>query len=171
MLQILNYLNGGLTPPLAGRYLDTIEPATGQVYGQIPDSGPEDVAAAVTAAEAALPAWRALPAEDRGRILVRIADLIDANLDRLARAESQDNGKPLSLARAMDIPCAASNFHFFGTAVGHFATEAHVQEGGAKLHRAPSGRRGGLHLALEPAALPLYLEDCTRFGRGLLRGD
>ena len=155
MLQILNYLNGGLTPPLAGRYLDNIEPATGQVYGQIPDSGPEDVAAAVTAAEAALPAWRALPAEDRGRILVKIADLIDANLDRLAHAESQDNGKPLSLARAMDIPRAASNFHFFGTAAGHFATEAHVQEGVAVNYtvRHPVGVVG----CISPWNLPLYL--------------
>ena len=155
MLQILNYLNGGLTPPLAGRYLDNIEPATGQVYGQIPDSGPEDVAAAVTAAEAALPAWRALPAEDRGRILVKIADLIDANLDRLAHAESQDNGKPLSLARAMDIPRAASNFHFFGTAAGHFATEAHVQEGVAVNYtvRHPIGVVG----CISPWNLPLYL--------------
>ena len=129
MLHILNYINGQLVPPQAGRYLDNIEPATGQVYGQLPDSSPVDVAAAVAAAEAALPAWRVLPAEDRGRMLVKIADLIDANLERLARAESQDNGKPLSLARVMDIPRAASNFHFFGTAAGHFATEAHVQEG------------------------------------------
>ena len=62
MLLIQNYLNGQLVPPLAGRYLSNVEPATGQVYGQIPDSGPEDVAAAVAAAEAALPAWRARPA-------------------------------------------------------------------------------------------------------------
>ena len=58
MLRIQNYLNGQLVPPQAGRYLDNIEPATGRVYGQIPDSGPADVAAAVAAAEAALPAWR-----------------------------------------------------------------------------------------------------------------
>ncbi|MBD2770492.1 aldehyde dehydrogenase family protein [Hymenobacter sp. BT664] len=109
MLHIQNYVNGYLIPPQSGRYLDNMEPATGQVYGQIPDSGPADVAAAVAAAEAALPAWRALPAEERGRLLVKIADLIDANLERLAQAESQDNGKPLSLARVMDIPRVASN--------------------------------------------------------------
>ena len=129
MLQLQNYINGQLVAPLSGRYLDNIEPATGQVYGQIPDSGPADVAAAVRAAEAALPAWRARSAEERGRILVKIAGLIDANLERLALAESRDNGKPLSLARVMDIPRAASNFHFFGTAAEHFATEAHLQEG------------------------------------------
>ncbi|HEX8504340.1 MAG TPA: aldehyde dehydrogenase [Hymenobacter sp.] len=155
MLLCRNYLNGQLVPPLAGRYLDNIEPATGQVYGQIPDSGSEDVAAAVAAAEAALPAWRALPAEDRGRVLVRIADLIDANLERLALAESRDNGKPLSLARVMDIPRAASNFRFFGTAAAHFATEAHLQEGVALNYtvRHPVGVVG----CISPWNLPLYL--------------
>lgn len=155
MLCIQNYLNGRLVPPLAGRYLDNIEPATGQVYGQLPDSGPADVAAAVAAAEAALPAWRRLPAEERGRILVKIADLIDANLERLALAESQDNGKPLALARVMDIPRAASNFHFFGTAAEHFATEAHLQEGVALNYtvRHPIGVVG----CISPWNLPLYL--------------
>ncbi len=155
MLQLQNYLNGQLVPPLAGRYLPLIEPATGQVYGQLPDSGPEDVAAAVAAAEAALPAWRARPAEERGRLLVRLADLIDANLERLACAESQDNGKPLSLARVMDIPRAAANFHFFGTAAEHFATEAHVQPGQALNYtvRHPVGVVG----CISPWNLPLYL--------------
>lgn len=155
MLRLQNYLNGQLVPPLSGRHLDNVEPATGQVYGQIPDSGPEDVAAAVAAAEAALPAWRALPAEERGRLLEKIADLIDVNLERLAQAESQDNGKPLSLARVMDIPRAASNFRFFGTAAPHFATEAHVQEGVAVNYtvRHPVGVVG----CISPWNLPLYL--------------
>ncbi|MBC8084384.1 MAG: aldehyde dehydrogenase family protein, partial [Hymenobacter sp.] len=155
MLHLRNYLNGQLVLPLTGRSLDNVEPATGRVYGRLPDSGPEDVAAAVAAAEAALPAWRGLPAEERGRFLIKIADLIDANLERLARAESQDNGKPLSLARAMDIPRAASNFHFFGTAAGHFASEAHVQEGVALNYtvRHPVGVVG----CISPWNLPLYL--------------
>lgn len=155
MLHVHNYLNGQLVPPLAGRYLANIEPATGQVYGRLPDSGPEDVAAAVAAAEAALPAWRARPAEERGRLLIRIADLIDENLERLARAESQDTGKPLSLARGMDIPRAAANFRFFGTGAAHFATEAHLQDGVALNYtvRHPLGVVG----CISPWNLPLYL--------------
>ncbi len=155
MLVLLNYLNGRLAPPLAGRYLDNIDPATGRVYGQIPDSGPEDIAAAVAAAEAALPAWAARPAEERGRLLEKIADLIDQNLEALALAECRDNGKPLALARSMDIPRAASNFRFFGTAAPHFATEAHVQPGLALNYtvRHPVGVVG----CISPWNLPLYL--------------
>ena len=155
MLQLSNYINGQLAPPLTGCYLLNYEPATGQVYGRLPDSGPADVAAAVAAAEAALPAWRARPAEERGRLLVRIADLLERDLERLALAESCDNGKPVSLARVMDIPRAASNFRFFGTAAEHFSTEAHVQEGVALNYtvRHPLGVVG----CISPWNLPLYL--------------
>ncbi|MDU0370682.1 aldehyde dehydrogenase [Hymenobacter endophyticus] len=155
MIQLQNYIGGQLLPPAAGRYLPLLEPATGQPFGQVPDSDAADVDAAVRAAEAALPAWRALAAEERGRRLVRLAELIDHNLDRLARAESQDNGKPLSLARTLDIPRAASNFAFFGTAAQHFATEAHVQEGVAVNYtvRHPLG----VVACISPWNLPLYL--------------
>lgn len=155
MLHFQNYLNGRLVPPTTGRYLPNVEPATGQVYAQIPDSDATDVAQAVAAAEAALPAWRALPAEERGRLLVRIAELIEQNLEPLAQAESQDNGKPVSLARTVDIPRAASNFAFFGTAAQHFASETHFQEGVALNYtvRHPLGVVG----CISPWNLPLYL--------------
>ncbi|WP_426489953.1 aldehyde dehydrogenase [Hymenobacter sp. 102] len=155
MLQLQNLINGQLVPPVAGHYLPLLEPATGQPFGQVPDSDAADVDAAVRAAEAALPAWRAAPAEERGRKLVRLAELIEQHLESLARAESQDNGKPLSLARSLDIPRAASNFAFFGTAAGHFATEAHVQEGVAVNYtvRHPLG----VVACISPWNLPLYL--------------
>ncbi|MET4107312.1 aldehyde dehydrogenase [Hymenobacter sp. UYP22] len=155
MIQLQNYIGGQLLPPAAGHYLPLIEPATGHSFGQVPASDATDVDAAVRAAEAALPAWRALPAEERGRRLVRLAELIELNLDRLARAESQDNGKPLNLARTLDIPRAASNFAFFGTAAQHFATEAHVQEGVAVNYtvRHPLG----VVACISPWNLPLYL--------------
>ena len=142
-------------PPAAGRYLPNIEPATGQVFSYLPDSDAEDVARATAAAEAALPAWRRLPAEDRGRLLVRISELIERDLECLAQAESQDNGKPVSLARTMDIPRAPSNSHFFGTAAQHFASKIHFQEDVALNYtvRHPLGVVG----CISPWNLPLYL--------------
>ncbi|TGE20605.1 aldehyde dehydrogenase [Hymenobacter aquaticus] len=155
MLQLQNFINGQFVPPAAGRYLDNVEPATGQVYSQIPDSDATDVAQAVAAAQAAFPAWRALPAEKRGRLLVRIAELIERDLERLAQAESQDNGKPVALARVVDIPRAASNFAFFGTGIGHFSSESHFQEGQSLNYtvRHPLGVVG----CISPWNLPLYL--------------
>lgn len=155
MLHLQNYIGGELLAPAGGRYLPNVEPATGQVYSQIPDSDAQDVARAVQAAEAALPAWRRLPAEDRGRLLVRISELIERDLEQLAQAESQDNGKPVSLARTVDIPRAASNFAFFGTAAQHFASETHFQEGVALNYtvRHPLGVVG----CISPWNLPLYL--------------
>jgi aminomuconate-semialdehyde/2-hydroxymuconate-6-semialdehyde dehydrogenase len=155
MLQLQNYINGQLVAPTTGAYLPSFEPATGQVYAEIPDSSAVDVARAVTAAEAALPAWRALPAEERGQMLVRIAELLERDLEPLAQAESRDNGKPISLARTVDIPRAASNFAFFGTAAQHFASETHFQEGIALNYtvRHPLGVVG----CISPWNLPLYL--------------
>ncbi|QJX46926.1 aldehyde dehydrogenase [Hymenobacter taeanensis] len=150
-----NYIDGQLIAPAAGQYLPGVEPATGQVYAQVPASDATDVAQAVRAAERALPAWRSRPAEERGRLLVRISELIERDLERLAHAESQDNGKPVSLARSVDIPRAASNFAFFGTAAQHFASETHYQEGVALNYtvRHPLGVVG----CISPWNLPLYL--------------
>src|SRR5262245_9995761 len=107
MLSIPNYINGEHQPPRAGRYLDNVEPATGQVYSWVANSDAADVADAAEAARRAFPAWAATPAAERSRILLDVARRIDDNLDRLARAEAIDNGKPLKLARLVDIPRAA----------------------------------------------------------------
>ena len=113
MEKLANTIDGELREPLGGSYLDNIDPATGAVYSQVPDSDARDVDAAVAAAERAFPAWSNTPAAERSKILLHIADLIDENRERLARAECIDNGKPLSLARNLDIPRAAHNFRFF----------------------------------------------------------
>src|SRR5581483_6704169 len=95
------------------------------------------------------------PAAERSKILLRIADLIERNLEKLARAESVDSGKPLSLARALDIPRAASNFRFFATAILHTESEAHIADNLALNYtlRQPRGIAG----LISPWNLPLYL--------------
>jgi aminomuconate-semialdehyde/2-hydroxymuconate-6-semialdehyde dehydrogenase len=152
---IPNFINGEFAEPIGGRYLDNIEPATGKAYSLVADSGKEDVDLAVSAAEAAFPAWAATPAEKRSQILLRVADLIDRDLQKLARAESIDTGKPLALARGLDIPRAASNFRFFATAILHTENEAHVTDGLAFNYtlRQPRGIAG----LISPWNLPLYL--------------
>ena len=122
--KILNYINGELIEPLSKTYLDNINPATGEVYSLIPDSDERDVELAVAAAAAAFPAWSNMPVSNRSTILLKISELIDKNLDRLALAESIDQGKPVWLAKAVDIPRARDNFHFYATGAIHLATES-----------------------------------------------
>lgn len=155
MQRIQNYIDGKLIDPLGGKFLDNVEPATGKVYSQVPDSDAADVQHAVDAAERAFPAWSHLPATERSRILCKLADLIDANLDCLARAESMDNGKTLSLARSLDIPRAAINFRFFATRILHAQSESHATDDVAINYtlRRPRGVVG----LISPWNLPLYL--------------
>jgi aminomuconate-semialdehyde/2-hydroxymuconate-6-semialdehyde dehydrogenase len=150
-----NYIGGNLIGPLSGNFIDNINPATGEVYGQIPDSGIKDVEVAVNAAKKAFPLWRATSTEERFKILNRIAELIDENLDALALAETNDNGKPLWLSKKVDIPRASANFRFFATGILHFATESHHIEDKAVNYtlRQPLGIVG----CISPWNLPLYL--------------
>lgn len=153
--KILNYIGGELKAPANGKYIDNVNPATGEVYSYIPDSTAEDVEDAVAAAKAAFPAWSTTPAEEKFRILNRIAELIDQHLDALALAETNDNGKPLWLSKRVDIPRASSNFRFFATGLMHFATESHNMENGTINYtlRQPIGVVG----CISPWNLPLYL--------------
>src|SRR5438874_720871 len=153
--RILNFIGGEFREPTSGKYLDNIEPATGKPYSQVADSGKEDVDLAVAAAEKAFADWSKTPAQKRSQILLRIADLIERDLEKLARAESIDTGKPLSLTRSLDIPRAASNFRFFATAILHTENEAHVTDGVAFNYtlRQPRGIAG----LISPWNLPLYL--------------
>ena len=153
--RIANYIAGDLQAPLSGKYLDNINPATGEVYSQIPDSDIKDIEEAVGAAKAAFPGWSTTPAEERFKILNHIAELIDENLDALALAETNDNGKPLWLSKKVDIPRASSNFRFFATGLMHFSTESHHMEDKAVNYtmRQPIGVVG----CISPWNLPLYL--------------
>jgi aminomuconate-semialdehyde/2-hydroxymuconate-6-semialdehyde dehydrogenase len=155
MTKIENYIGGELRSPVLGQYLDNFEPATGQVYSQIPDSDERDVEHAVEAAKAAFPAWSMTPAEERFAMLMRLVGLIERDLESLALAESTDNGKPVSLARAVDIPRAMANFRFYATAAMHTANESHDTTGLAINYtlRQPLGVVG----CISPWNLPLYL--------------
>ncbi|HMD00687.1 MAG TPA: aldehyde dehydrogenase family protein, partial [Ferruginibacter sp.] len=150
-----NYIGGNFIGPLSGQFIDNVNPATGEVYGQVPDSNDKDINAAVKAAKKALPEWMVTPLETRFTILNKIAELIDENLDVLALTETIDNGKPLWLSKRMDIPRASSNFRFFATSIMHFANESHAMEDKAVKYtlRQPIGIVG----CISPWNLPLYL--------------
>lgn len=155
MQYIKNYVNGQLTEPVSKAYLDNYCPSNGKVYAYIPDSDEHDVELAYTAAKSAFAGWSNTPKEVRSKYLLKIASLIDKNLDKLAQAESIDNGKPLKLAKTVDIPRAAANFHFYGTGILHYASHAHAMEQSAINYtlRQPVGVAG----CISPWNLPLYL--------------
>jgi len=150
-----NYIDGAFVPSSNGATLENFNPATGVAYSCLPDSDEVDVARAVEVAEKAFPAWSTTPAEERSRILFRISQLIERDLNQLALAESTDQGKPVALARTVDIPRAARNFSFFASSLMHFASEAHPMEQAAVNYtlRSPLGVAG----CISPWNLPLYL--------------
>jgi aminomuconate-semialdehyde/2-hydroxymuconate-6-semialdehyde dehydrogenase len=150
-----NYIDGCYLEPCNKKYLDNIEPSTGLVYGKVPNSCLDDVELAVNAAEKALPQWQAMALEQRADILYAIAQRIESRLDELAFAESTDNGKPISLAKSVDIPRAASNFKFFAHACTQFSSESHSMANTATNYtlRQPIGIVG----CISPWNLPLYL--------------
>lgn len=155
MEKILNYIGGDLKEPVSGNYMDNVDPSRGQVYSLIPDSGKEDVQEAIAAAKAAFPAWSASSAAERSRVMMRISELIQDKLELLAQAESRDNGKPLKLARTVDIPRARDNFAFFATAILHDEDQFHNMgsRGFNYTLRQPIGVVG----CISPWNLPLYL--------------
>lgn len=154
-MQIKNFINGALLSPLSGEYLDNVNPATGKVYSYIPNSDHRDVQLAVDAAELAFPKWSSCGIETRSRILMRIADLIEAKLEDLAQAETTDSGKTIFTSRTVDIPRAQANFRFFANAITQFGAEAFHMEHQAINYtlRQPIGVVG----CISPWNLPLYL--------------
>jgi len=155
MFELTNYINGELCKPINGKYLDNIEPAKGSVYSLIPDSGKEDVMKAVEAAKAAFPEWSEKSLEERSAILLKLSNLIDQNLEKLAKAESRDNGKPVKLAMTVDIPRARDNFSFFATGLRHFASESHRTSD--HIINYTTRKAIGVAGCISPWNLPLYL--------------
>ncbi|NND63825.1 MAG: aldehyde dehydrogenase [Flavobacteriaceae bacterium] len=155
-MKIQNYINGEYCDPVNGNWMDNYEPANGKVYSQIANSDSTDIENAYESAKAAFSSWSNTTIEERSRILLKVSELIEANLDRLAQAESKDNGKPLSLAKKVDIPRASANFRFFANAITQFSSEAHESVGLNSMNftlRQPIGVVG----CISPWNLPLYL--------------
>lgn len=155
MQKIQNFIGGNYVDPVKGNYIDNVEPGTGKVFAQIPNSTRDDLEQAVIASKKAFPIWSTMSVDKRSRVLHKLADLIESNLDDLALMESRDNGKPLWLAKAVDIPRASTNFRFYASAIVNFSTEAQVSEEFMVNYtrRAPIGIVG----CISPWNLPLYL--------------
>ena len=154
MLVAENFINGQFKASKA--YLDSYEPGNGQVWAQIPDSDPEDVDQAVQAAKTAFKSWKKLSVNQRAQYLIKAADLLESRLDEFAQAESRDQGKPVGLAKRMDIPRAVLNLKAFATGQCHLLeTSNELVEAGVINYtkRSPVGVAG----LIAPWNLPLYL--------------
>lgn len=154
-MRLQNYIDGQFAAPANGAYLPNVAPATGEVYGEIPDSGAEDVERAITAAKKAFSMWSNLTAAERSAHMLRVSQRIEERLDELAAAESKDNGKPVKLATRVDIPRARDNFAFYATAILHDASESHDM--GAQGFNYTLRRPIGVVACISPWNLPLYL--------------
>ncbi|MBY0229739.1 MAG: aldehyde dehydrogenase family protein, partial [Gemmataceae bacterium] len=153
MRTIQNLIDGAFAD--AKTHLDRPAPATGQPCVRVPVTDADEVGRAADAARGAFPAWSRLPVAERSRLMNALAARIDASLDELAMLEAEETGKPLHLAKSLDIPRASHNFRFFAGAVQHFGGES-FRTGREALNyvlHQPRGVAG----CISPWNLPLYL--------------
>ena len=152
-MEVRNFVDGAFEKP--AKVLDNVAPGSGEVFGTIPRSGEAEVNRAMKAAKRAFPTWSATPAAHRAACLSRLADAVARHAELLARAEAQDNGKPVSLAGMVDIPRAEKNLRFYASGIQHYASQSHAMEGEAINYtlRKPLG----VVACISPWNLPLYL--------------
>ena len=153
-MRLTHWIDGKSRDAASGRWLDVFDPATGRAFAEVADGNAEDAQAAVAAAQAASPGWSALRNSERARWLERLAQALEARLDDFAHAESRDGGKPIKLAREVEIPRAISNLRFFAHAATQFASESHHGEAGLNYTLRPPL---GVVATISPWNLPLYL--------------
>ena len=153
-MQLPHWIDGHARPAASGAWRDVFEPASGRVFAQVADGNAADVDAAIDAATRAAPAWAALPNSDRARWLERLADALEAKAELFAQAESRDAGKPIRLARDIEIPRAIANLRFFAHAATQFASESHHGQAGLNYTLRPPL---GVVATISPWNLPLYL--------------
>jgi aldehyde dehydrogenase len=118
-----NYIGGKFVAPTRGQYFPNVSPIVGHPFTEVARSTAEDVELALDAAHAAREAWGKTSVAERSRILNAIADRMEANLAKLALAETIDNGKPIRETTAADIPLAIDHFRYFAACI-------RAQEGG-----------------------------------------
>jgi len=153
-MRLAHWIAGQPVQPPPGRWLDVFDPATGEAFASVAAGTTEDVRRAVAAATDAQPGWAALPNSVRARWLEALAAALEARLEDFARAEARDGGKPLSLARTVEIPRAVANLRFYAHAATQFASESHHGEAGLNYTlRLPLG----VVATISPWNLPLYL--------------
>jgi len=150
---IKNYINGEFSE--TSEALDNFNPATGSVYSTQPKSGPMEAIQAVVSAKKAFKKWSATSLDERAGWLHKIADKIEERIDEFAKAESVDVGKPLWLAKQMDISRAVHNFRFFATEIVHKKERSTTMADGSVNYelRQPVG----VATLITPWNLPLYL--------------
>ena len=154
MKRCLHLIGGAPREPASGQWLDVADPASGRPFASVADGDARDVDAAVEAASAAAPGWAALANDVRARWLERLADALESRAELFAQTESRDAGKPITLAREIEIPRAVANLRFFAHAATQFASESHHGQAGLNYTlRLPLGVVG----TISPWNLPLYL--------------
>ncbi len=115
--QYENFIGGEWVAPKSGEYFDNISPVDGKPFTKIARSGEADIELALDAAHKAAPAWGRTSPTERSRLLNKIADVMEANLELLARAETWDNGKPIRETMAADLPLAIDHFRYFASVI------------------------------------------------------
>ncbi|MCY0864716.1 MAG: aldehyde dehydrogenase [Sulfobacillus sp.] len=150
-----HFIDGVFVSSETGEQFDNLNPATGERIGSVTLGGASEIDRAVLAARRAFATWGRMPVAERSRLLHRLADLIEAHQDELAQLEATDTGKPIALARRLDIARASANFRFFADAVKMLSTETFDMDGQALNYalRRPVGVAG----LISPWNLPLLL--------------
>lgn len=153
--KILNFINGQFFEPQSGNFIETINPATGEVLAQVPDSDEADLDIAISTAKDAFPEWRDMGAEHRLEILYNLADLMDKNLEAFIEAEVNDNGMTRSFARNVEVPRGAANFRAFADSALKYCGDEFFGNDMAEgyIRREPVGIVG----TISPWNLPLLL--------------
>jgi aldehyde dehydrogenase len=107
------FINGEFVEPADGKYFDNVSPVDGKAFIQAARGSKADVDAAVKAANEAFPSWAKVSVTERSNMLLKIADIIEANADRLAKIETVDNGKAVRECMAADLPLVIDHFRYF----------------------------------------------------------